>query len=373
MNLLNISGVSSENHQSKVVNAMRFPLITLVVLFHLYPPEEEITSSFTSYNIISTFFSAHGIARLAVPTFFLISGYFFYYHLKEWNKSVYIIKLRKRINTLFIPYILWNGLPILGIITARWLTGMTNGSSLSMIKEFGDSISWERAFWDCGTIKGHPFDVPLWYIRDLMVCSICSPLIYYFIKRTGLLYILLIGCLYLTNTWLNIAGFDSRAWLFFSIGAYLSLNNINMVCMLHRYTIFIIPIAIALLVITTYYNNALTSIQPILNNLFLLFGVTSLIGGISYLVRKGLVRNVPFLTKSVFFIYAFHMLPLPGISSITALCKNIIGRSIVETQVLTYFVQLVMCPIMVLCACLAIFYIMHRFTPKLLSVITGQR
>lgn len=374
MKLLNTSGgVNNDNHQSQVINTMRFPLITLVVLFHLYPPEEVITSQYTSYNIISTFFSANGIARLAVPTFFLISGYFFYYHLKKWDSSVYTSKLRKRIKTLLIPYLLWNGIPVLGIIIARCLIGMTNGSSLSMIKEFGDSISWLRAFWDCGTVKGHPFDVPLWYIRDLMVCSICSPIIYYLIRKTGMIYILLIGCLYLTNTWINIAGFDARAWFFFSFGAYLSLNNINMVCLLRRYAIIIIPIAITLLVITTYYNHVLTDIQPILNNIFLLFGVTALIGGFSYLVSKVIVRDIPFLTKSVFFIYAFHVLPLPGIPSITTLCKNLAEKSIVETQILTYFMQLTLCPIAVLSACLITYYFMRRLTPKLLSVLTGQR
>lgn len=105
---------AEERHQSKVINAMRFPLITLVVLFHLHTPESIVESPYTSYNIVASFFSANGIARLAVPTFFLISGYF--YHLKDWSKLVYIDKLRKRLHNLLIPYLLWNGIPICGII-----------------------------------------------------------------------------------------------------------------------------------------------------------------------------------------------------------------------------------------------------------------
>lgn len=107
---------AEERHQSKVINAMRFPLITLVVLFHLHTPESIVESPYTSYNIVASFFSANGIARLAVPTFFLISGYFYFYHLKGWSKFVYIDKLRKRLHTLLIPYLLWNGIPICGII-----------------------------------------------------------------------------------------------------------------------------------------------------------------------------------------------------------------------------------------------------------------
>jgi len=99
---------AEERHQSKVINAMRFPLIILVVLFHLNPPELIVNSPFTSYNIIASFFSANGIARLAVPTFFLISGYFYFYHLKGWSKFVYINKLRKRLHTLLIPFYMKN-------------------------------------------------------------------------------------------------------------------------------------------------------------------------------------------------------------------------------------------------------------------------
>ena len=249
--------LDSERHQSEVISTMRFPLIAMIVMFHLYPPEQIIATPYASYNIVATFFSAHGIARLAVPAFFLISGYFFFYHLKEWNKTVYAEKIRKRVSTLLIPYLLWNGIPILGIILVRLLIGMNSGDSLNSIKEFGDSIGWFRAFWDGGTAGGHPFDVPLWYVRDLMVCCVSSPIIYILAKRLGLFYVLLVGFLFLTDTWIDIAGFSSRAWFFFSLGAYLSINNVNMVVMFHKYAVAIIPVSVALLVITTYYGQLL--------------------------------------------------------------------------------------------------------------------
>lgn len=254
---VNFNHSDTERHQSEVINAIRFPLIAMIVLFHLFPATEKIVSPFASYNIIATFFSAHGIARLAVPTFFLISGYFFFYHLTKWDKTVYAIKLSKRIKTLLIPYLLWNGIPILGIILLRLLIGMKSGTSLSMVREFCDSIGWLRAFWDCGIYKGHPFDVPLWYIRDLMVCSVCSPIIYLLIRRLGLIYVMGIGYLFLTNVWVNITGFDSRAWFFFSLGAYLSLHNLNMVYLFRKYAVVIVPLAIALLVATTYFGSSL--------------------------------------------------------------------------------------------------------------------
>ena len=363
-----------EHHQSEVIDAIRFPLITLIVFFHLLPPEETYHSPFVSYNLISTFFSAHGISQLAVPAFFIISGYFFYHNIKEWNTTVYFYKIRKRIFTLLIPYLLWNGIPILGIMLVRLLMGIKSGTSLSLIREFGDGIGWLRAFWDCGAKSlPLPFVVPLWYVRDLMVCSVFSPVIYFLIRRIKLLYVLLLGFFFLTNTWIDVTGFSAKAWVFFSIGAYLSINRINMVCMFRKYAFISIPLSIGLLIITTYFKPFFEEAHPILNNCFLFAGVISLLGCFSYLVSIGLVHNIPRLTNSVFFIYAFHVFPCPIIISVTAFFKNLTGKLIVETQVITYFIQLIAAPTAIIVTCYSIYYLMHRFTPRLLSILIGQR
>ena len=111
----------------------------------------------------------------------------------------------------------------------------------------------------------------------------------------------------------------------------------------------------------------------IFDNMFLLFGVSALIGCFSYMLSIGIVHNRPYLTKSVFFIYAFHVFPIPGIVSVTALCQQLTGMFIVETKVITYFIQLAVCPVAVLSVCLAIYFLLHRYTPKVLSILTGQR
>ena len=371
--MINTKCIDSDLHQSEVISAIRFPLIVMIVLFHLYPPGQTIKTPYSLYNVIATFLSAHGIARLAVPAFFLISGYFFFYHLRKLDKAMYASKLRKRVSTLLVPYLLWNGIPIVGIIIARLLIGMKTGDSLNSVKEFCGSIGWLRALWDCGIPNGHPFDVPLWYVRDLMVCCICSPVIFFLVRRYKLFYILVLGILFLTDTWLDVAGFDSRAWFFFSLGAYLSINNVNMVGLLRKYAIAIIPLSIILLVCTTYFNEFMGRGIIVLDNAFLLTGVGAMIASFEFLLRKGIICNNPFLTRSVFFIYAFHVFPLPGIVSVTAFCKNLTEKLIVEGQGITYYIQLAICPLAIIGVCLAVYYIMHCYTPKLLSVLTGQR
>ena len=100
--------------QSKTISFLRFPLIVGVVFIH--------------FNLVKMGLSAHGVnycagypdwfyhlirffsevlPSMAVPMFFLFSGYLFFYRT-DFDGVIYKTKLRKRINTLLIPFVLWN-------------------------------------------------------------------------------------------------------------------------------------------------------------------------------------------------------------------------------------------------------------------------
>ena len=69
--------------QSTVISNLRFPLIVLVVIFHLHGPEQFQNGKFDIYNNIASLYGADGIAKIAVPAFFLISGFLFFHNLKH--------------------------------------------------------------------------------------------------------------------------------------------------------------------------------------------------------------------------------------------------------------------------------------------------
>ncbi len=82
--------------QSRVLNALRFPLACMVVIIHckinpenwILPNWFQLTGEEFSAAIqilLSTIFSG-----VAVPTFYLLSGYFFFYHIKSFNLYIYI-------------------------------------------------------------------------------------------------------------------------------------------------------------------------------------------------------------------------------------------------------------------------------------------
>ena len=103
---------------SDAVELLRFPLIVGVVLIHAYSTQVSMagdqilgadsgyTNAFTQ-NLISQVF-----ARIAVPMFFLISGYFLF-GKKELTFGLIKEKWKKRIHSLLIPYLIWNFLVLL--------------------------------------------------------------------------------------------------------------------------------------------------------------------------------------------------------------------------------------------------------------------
>ena len=106
---------TNEEILSQTIAFLRFPLIVGVLLIHSNPEKVAIIKGMNIispdghwfYDNISYLFS-HIFAAVAVPLFFFISGYLFFYKTTAFTKSVYGRKLKKRAHTLLIPYIFWN-------------------------------------------------------------------------------------------------------------------------------------------------------------------------------------------------------------------------------------------------------------------------
>ncbi len=106
---------------SKVIDFLRFPMACAVVLLHT--PGNYTNWSHYNFNDLR-FFTLYDhvslisniICQIAVPIFFLISGYLFYNETKS-----YLQILQKRTKTVIIPYFIWNGITFLVMIFTKIL------------------------------------------------------------------------------------------------------------------------------------------------------------------------------------------------------------------------------------------------------------
>lgn len=204
---------------STSINFVRFPLAILVVFIHSIGTTENI-----AYYAFREFFS-HIFCSFVVPTFFIISGYLFFQKTQNnFTTNIYIEKIKSRFFTLVIPYIVWNTIT-LSIDYTKYIIGQE-----SWINYGQNSIGYILFLCFLGNpsdlLEGvfYPINLPLWYIRDLIVLCIISPLLYFLLKKKiTLIMMSLFLFFYLFN--IKIPYFNCTSIVFFSIGAALSIYN----------------------------------------------------------------------------------------------------------------------------------------------------
>lgn len=113
-----------------------------------------------------------GISRIAVPFFFLASGFFLAGHFNErgwWLREIF-----KRCRTLLVPLLFWS---VFGMLWSAFWTALANHLAGRPI---GDSIPLFHGEW----IPGVGI---LWFIRTLFCLVVVSPLLLWVIRRFGCL------------------------------------------------------------------------------------------------------------------------------------------------------------------------------------------
>ena len=242
---------------------LRFPLAILVVFVHGFGADIDVSELHASgltglavYDYIRLFFSVV-IARSAVPIFFIISGYLLFLKVEEYNKTVYISKLRKRWHSLVIPYFSWIVLLILWTLMFKVGGILLHGKPWTGILDYFQNngylhMLWDSSVWEARTtwlgIETHnsgPVLLPFWYMRDLIIMVVISPAIYWLIKKIKFVFIILLLAIYTFDIKCSlISGTLACASLFFSIGAYFALKKLDFTEALWKWRHLICPVAL---------------------------------------------------------------------------------------------------------------------------------
>lgn len=344
--------------QSRVIDALRFPMTVLVVCIHfnilLYPlvsHGEIIQYDLTWVQYPITLFS-EVLGRIAVPFFFLISGYFFFFKEKRFTTEVYVRKIKRRFYTLFIPYIAW------WVLTGVIITTLSK-LHLCRVLSMKDfllgiwSIRTDNIFFT--TSPCLPLDEPLWFLRDLMVVIILSPIIYQMIRlgRYSVIFLFLLAITFVLFGGYGIPflyiipGLSFPCVLFFSIGAYLGWNKLILLNITQHFRKVIIPLSLLLIfldTILTEYVSPLSQSAHIIKSGFI-HNLQILCGLFLVIDIVGLCKNhIDFLLKyssASFFIFAFHKIIIIPVGYIVVYLLQI-GNEISPYCALTLYITIIL-------------------------------
>lgn len=352
--------------ESKVLDVVRIPCIILVVLIHItgygmrqvnmYPDD------YSLYISVNRLFSSV-IGGVAVPVFFLVSGYLFFRNC-EFTKTTYKAKLKRRLHTLLIPFLLWNAL-YLTVKLAPLLIPALSGISLC---EFPGEINLKSllsAFWNFNE-SGFPIVVPLWFLKDLIVMSILSPMVYCFVryaKLYGLIALLLVWISGVLSPIMSRIPLDMNSVFFFTAGAYFGIWRINIVewfwSLRHISWCYIVLVSIEMV-------KSLGNISPYVHRIGILFGIVGIFALATIWVADNPIIDTKSVSGIVFFIYAIHD------PWLVASCGRVVEFLLPTGQwslILGYFLT----GCVIVAFGILLYKILNKLMPRIIGIMVGKR
>lgn len=358
------SSICNDNLLSMTIDFMRFPLMIGVVILHCgyeeYSGFGDIIHipDYPLFHIIYFFTRLFG--RTAVPLFFFISGFLFFYKISDFTSHVYFIKLKKRIKTLFIPYVIWNIIIFCGYIIIDILLPNMMYGQIILLSDC-NLCDWLIAtFWN-GYGNGAPINTALWFVRDLMLLCFLTPVIYVLVKRLHIYMVIFLGLLWITNSWVSILELRSVSVFFFTAGAWFSINNKNFIRIFNPniwiyYLLFYLLIGYISFKYNMFGDNSGGGI---------LCGSIAVITTSAHFVEKRIWKPNTFLSGSSFFIYCFHLS--------LAFLRKPIARIVHPHSNLSWICLYCIYPAFLILLGLFFYYIIKRFLPKVAGLLSGNR
>lgn len=314
---------------SNTISMLRLPLAIMVVLLHIHPAPVAVTDPAAQtapvYNMVKICLVL--IANLAVPCFFIMSGYLLM--IKDRN---YMDVIKTRTISLVIPYILWN------ILGAGYL-----------------QLSGQPVEWSFRGIFLEPVNFPLWFLRDLIVLSFMYPLFRFMINRLKWTSLIVITILFFC--------YGAQSLFFFYTGCFLTRQRLPL--NLSRKSLMILTLlifAVYLCDVVFFKPGTLTvyhDIWLIVGSLYVFVLVYNIWG------KKTVNKKYGRLSSSTYFVYLSHKLGPVYISKLP--------WTLLPDSEITGIISLLFSPFLAVAICILIYAILRRIMPRVFGIAIGSK
>lgn len=366
----------TENKNLLALDLLRFPLAIFVLIEHVFTTagfyvhgKEIMLDDFPILLEINNLIGGF-VRGQSVPIYFFISGYLFFHGIRLSPKT-YLNKLKRRIRTLLIPYIAWNTIALLFPLIFRLpcfssiLPNITAQETYFSLSKF---VSYYWDYWQSPVDNAiYPIDVPLWYIRELMILAIMSPIIYHCIHqfRLGFIAILFIFWATITHWDLGYPNQLLTGLSYFSWGAYFSICKKEMVDTFKRYFSLSIALYIILGILYAISQHNYPCYSTLLKQINIIFGVIFAFNLAYYLIHTRFITVNYYWMSYSFFLYVTHKIVYDRMLQLMYyLIKPTNDFGMITVYVLT--------AINLLIGSLICYEILRRLSPPILRFLTGR-
>jgi len=213
--------VNVDANVSSRINLMRIVLISGIVFVHI--PFDAASSpydgTYGAFDWIRVFLT-EALFRVGVPCLSAISGYLLFRSGREnfnYQKTV-----RTKMQTVFLPFLLWN-CSFIAVIILATSVGVGDGYLPNL---------WHASPRELMTAalaaEGFPANIPLYFLRDLFVCILLSPLLAWLLSRAPLLTLSALFVLALVPGLSLYIVIKASILFSFSLGIFIALEEIDL-------------------------------------------------------------------------------------------------------------------------------------------------
>ena len=312
-----------DDETSKRITALRFVLIALIVYAHNNETTRELVNigGNANFSIFSLTFLFKAIPAyisiicvgMAVQIFFMISSY-----LQYKKDDPYPVLLKKRVKSLLMPLISWPlliiGLKILWkIFLNKFFPNLVSDPSyIPFINDGWTFWDWFQAIFgyynDPENIIAGGYLQPLWFIRDLFILVLISPVLKKCVDKLPLItFVLPFFCCFYNIRPLIVA---PHALFYYLVGFYWAKYDVELFKIADKVEYkFLLPMSFLLLIFSLFVPVPVSTLIKIIS-FFLLFKISK-----NIISKEKLFRVFKYLSAYSFFLYAIHAPFLKGIIS----------------------------------------------------------
>lgn len=357
------------DYLSQKIKIVSFIAIILVVLQHAinFTGYIDPNSSYigqVSVNAIFQYVVGYGISRGAVAFFFILSGFLFF---RNFDFSRYIPKLRSRVRTLLIPYVLWSAIGLGFVWILQSIPSLTEYFSAL----YTGVVTGQTPVYYIQTIANHGVSFQLWFLSDLMLYTLLAPLVYVIVRYTSVFIVLPLVVMWFLQILLPpFLAPLYRGGVFYIVGAFFALHPITIpkenvrsvavFALVSSLLILFVKTCVAFGILPTLW---LTLSH--LDNMTIIMGIAAIWFVYDAIPTKNLSSWMTLVTPFTFFIYVSHE---PLLEILKRIGVDLMGRS--DGAMLALYIFTVG---LSLCLTIWLGYILRRFLPSVFRVLTGGR
>jgi len=361
----------SKTELSQVISFARISLIVGLVFIHYdnYPNVQ--TSPFRGLNPAS-----HQVATFVqsfllffffavVPLLSMISGWLFFSFGNADAKEALLSRVRRRFGSLYVPLVFWN-LVFLLILLILFRFDPANPLFEEIRYKFETAGIWDYVNAIFG-LTLHPIGFQFWFVRDLFVTVLVSPILWILLTRAPVF-----GAIFLGTVWL--VGHDFWIFLrtdvvfFFYLGGLVRLRQIPLEISARATLLFLslYVVLVALRTLMPYVVDGDPFILQVATRGMRILGVLACWGAFQQIALMPLGSTIARYGGLAFFLHSAHF---PLIAEVKVLLWNILPAETDAWMIVHYLVSVAV----TVAISLALGVAMAGLIPRWFSLLNGGR